>query len=334
MQGFASHGILSLMHPLFAIIIVNWNGKKDSREALQSLRSVKTPHITYLVDNGSTDNSLEELMGEFPEVDFIDAGANLGFAGGNNLAIRIAMQKGATLFFLLNNDTVVEPNILDAFLEAVREKPKGGIFGAKSFSYNAPKHIDHFGGIWKEEIGEFISIGRGKEDKGFDIMQSVDYVCGCAMVIKKELFEKIGLLDERFFLLWEESDFCFRARREGFEIWTVPKAHLYHKVSSSFEGKAQSHYYWWRGRLLFLKKNIPFSIRNKIYRCVMRDGWKEGRHFLVKGFLLLLCKLFYTKGYTKKRVKRWKRNRAALLAMIDFARNRFGRVGQRKKNPF
>ncbi len=312
------------MHPEVAIILVNWNGKKDSREALLSLRKVHTPSTVYLVDNGSTDHSIEELLPEFPEVVFLDAGKNLGFAGGNNLAIRFAMKKGASFFFLLNNDTIVDPHIVDAFLQAALQKPEGGIFGAKSFSYFDREHIDHFGGIWKEKWAEFVSIGKGKKDEGFDTMQKVDYVCGCAMFIRREVFEKIGLLDERFFLLWEESDFCMRAKRAGFEIWTVPKAHLFHKISSSFEGKVQSHYYWWRGRLLFLRKNVPFSLRSPSYQQLFRDGWKEGRHFFIKGVLLFLCRLLYPKGYTSKRVIRWKRNRAALLAMIDYARGKLG----------
>lgn len=315
-----------------AIIIVNWNGKKDTLECLRSLKA--KDHEIIVVDNGSTDNSLSVLMEAFPSISYIDAMDNLGFAAANNLGIQLAMKKGADLFFLLNNDTIVPADIIDQITRAIRQKPEGGIFGAKIFSYAERDKIDHFGGMWNPSLCEFESIGKNKKDVGFDAMQPVDYVCGCAMAIKKEVIEKIGFLEDKFFLLWEESDYCTRAKKAGFSIWTMPKVHVFHKISASFEGKAHSHYYWWRNRLLFLQRNFASQEKRKLFLTVMPDAIKEFRHFCIKGMLLFLFSFFSPKKCTATRISKWQCNKAACMGIWDFFRRSFGGPKQLKKNHF
>ena len=241
------------------VILLNWNGKRDTLECLESLRQVNYPRFqTVVVDNGSTDDSVAAIRAAYPDTPLFETHANLGFAGGNNVGIEWALKKKFQWILLLNNDTVVDPNFLKAFLAAAQERPQAKILGAKIYRYGERKRIDHLGGFWNPTIGEFESPASDQIDDGFgyEEMEQVDYVSGCALLMHRSVPEQIGLLEPRFFLYWEETDFCFRARRAKFEVWTAPQAHVYHKVSSSFTGgKPHMHYFWWRSRLLWIERN-------------------------------------------------------------------------------
>lgn len=295
------------------IILVNWNGKKDTLECLTSLKSVRCPHTTVVVDNGSTDDSIESIRREFPDVPIFETGENLGFAGGNNVALKFALKKGFEWILLLNNDTVVDPNFLGAFLEAA-EQSKAKILGAKIFTYDEKNTIDHLGGMWNPNIGEFVSL---KEDK----MQKVDYVCGAALFMHRSVPEQIGLLEPRFFLFWEETDFCCRARRRGFEVWTAPKAKVWHKISSSFTGgKPQMHYFWWRSRLLWMSRNLIGEEKREVYRnVIIPDLWKSLKHYLLRSLQNGIATLLF-----KKQTDKAIRNKAGLLGAIHYFRGKFG----------
>jgi GT2 family glycosyltransferase len=277
------------------VIVLNWNGKKDTLECLASLAKITAPPFqTVLVDNGSTDGSVQVIRRAYPRIPIIETGSNLGFAGGNNLGIEWALTKRAEWIFLLNNDTTVAPDLFSAFFNAVNKVPSAKILGAKIYRSRDPQRIDHLGGRWNPCIAEFESYGSGSLDDGlsFEAMSQVDYVCGAALFAHRSVFETIGLLEPRFFLFWEETDFCTRARKAGFEVWTAPQARVWHKVSSSFTGgKPQMHYFWWRSRLLWIERNCGRKEKKELYKkVILPELWKSARHYLLKSIQAFISK--------------------------------------------
>ena len=304
------------------IVLLNWNGKRDTIQCLRSLELVRGPHFQpIVVDNGSTDGSIEEIRGAFPTIPIFAMGANLGFAAGNNYGIEWALRKHAEWILLLNNDTTVAPDVLTEFLAAAKERPEAKILGAKILRMNDPERNDHLGGKWQPELGEFVSLAAGEVDTPYYDMEPVDYVCGAAMFIHRSVPEAIGLLEPRFFLFWEETDYCFRAKREGFEVWTAPRARVWHKVSSSFSGgKPHMHYFWWRSRLLWLSRNCTRQERKVLYKAVvLPELWKAARHYCLRGL-----QNFVTRTQDPKKIERVRRHKAACIGALDYFRKRFG----------
>lgn len=248
----------------------------------------------------------------------IETKKNLGFAEGNNVGIRYALEQGAEIFLLLNNDTVVDPDIVNAFSIALIQHPEVGIWGAKNYLFDSPTQLDHLGGIWNKKTGNFDLIGYRENGEGWQLTHDLDYVCGCSLLIKKEVIDAIGLLEPRFFLIWEEADFCNRAKKAGFSIRSCLEAKIWHKVSASFSGKPHTSYFWWRNRLLWIERN-----------CARPERWRL-RWAVIAPEVLKLTKLFLLKALqnwikpTDKRVAEQKRYRAALCGVRDYLLRRFG----------
>jgi GT2 family glycosyltransferase len=251
----------AFMTPKIAIVILNWNGKDDTLECLASVFKLDYPNFSVIVvDNGSTDGSVAAIRQDYPQVTLIETGRNLGYAGGNNVGIRYALDQNAEFIFLLNNDTIVSSNILTELISASKRFPEAGILGPKIYYYSKPEIIWSAGGYWDQAQQCFEQIGDGEIDKGqFDQETPTDFIVGCALFIKAECFHKIGLLDEGFFLNYEEIDFEYRAKQHGFKLLYVPKARLWHKVSSSFAGEHSplKTYFTYRNRLLWASRHLP-----------------------------------------------------------------------------
>ncbi len=251
-----------------AIVVLNWNGKQDSEKCLSSLEKLTYPHVEIIiVDNGSTDGSQELFRERFPNCTLLETGHNLGYAGGNNVGISYALKQGFDFFFVLNNDTVVDPQIVEAFLEGFESEPKAGILGGKIYLMDEPDRFDHFGGKWNKKTLSFDYVGYKELDdkRRWEEPLHLDYVCGAGIMIRRSVFESIGLLEPRFFLFWEETDFCFQARKAGFFVMTCPRAKLWHKVSASFTGgKPHAAYFFWRNRLLWIERNFS-GVRRLFY---------------------------------------------------------------------
>jgi GT2 family glycosyltransferase len=313
--------------PKVAIIILNWNGKKDTLACLHSVAAIDYLYATVVVvDNGSSDGSAEAIRSQFPSVILIENSENLGFAEGNNVGIRFALQTDAELILLLNNDTIVDPQILNAFTTTFATYPQAGILGAKIYLYDQMDTLDHWGGMWNPSTAQFDLIGlRQKEESAESLPQLLDYVCGAALIARRSVFEQIGLLEPQFFLIWEESDFCFRARRAGFATMTCPKACIYHKVSASFVGKPHSTYFWWRNRLLWIERNCSRKERIKLYwNTLIPDIAHLLKIRLLKvPQLAIRKKLHPYKDYRQQEEKLLK-NKAALHGVLDYTRRRFG----------
>ncbi|MBI2811769.1 MAG: glycosyltransferase family 2 protein, partial [Candidatus Melainabacteria bacterium] len=215
-----------------------------------------------LVDNGSSD-PLEEISG----VTLLKNATNLGFAEGNNVGIRYALEQGADAVLLFNNDAVADPGLLSAFVSAARINPQAGVFGAKIYFHEDPTVIWHAGGNIDLHTLRCYHEGHGATE-GWDTVRPIVYGCGCTLFVTKEAILRSGLMAPEFFLLWEEIDWCFRIRKAGLECLFVPTAKAWHKISRSFEGGARGplwQYYHFRNRLLFLKRNIPLSKRLRFY---------------------------------------------------------------------
>lgn len=313
--------------PKIAIIVLNWNGKSDTLACLESLKMLSYPHFeTIIVDNGSTDGSATAIREGFPQHQLIETGENLGFAEGNNVGMRQALQRGAELVLLLNNDTIVAADILERLVETYHAHPEAGILGAKIFLFDQRDTLDHLGGMWRSKTGTFEMVGHREDGLQWQHPEKLDYVCGAAFMIKRSVIETIGYLDKRFFLIWEESDFCYRARRAGFETLTCPHAHLWHKVSASFVGgKPHSTYFWWRNRLLWIEKNCSPIERLSLYmRVLIPDILHMLKIRLLKKIQLGVLKMFKPSADVKEREMKLLKNRAALCGIRDYFFRRFG----------
>ncbi len=250
-----------------SLVIVNWNGIADTQAALDSIKRL-APHDvsleTIVVDNGSTNNSVEILRKKYPWIELVTTGKNLGFTGGNNIGMHVAMEHGAEYIWLLNNDTIVDTHALqlvDAF-----DDPAVGIAGSKI--YFAPGREYHAARYKKSEHGKVFWYAGGLIDwdnmyashKGvdevdhgqYDDTTQTDFVTGCSMMIKREVVERIGVLDDRYYLYLEDLDYCLRAKKAGFALSYYPASRLWHVNAGSTGGAGNPlhEYYQTRNRLL------------------------------------------------------------------------------------
>ncbi|MBE2935977.1 glycosyltransferase family 2 protein [Anoxybacillus flavithermus] len=228
-----------------AIIILNWNAYDDTFECLKSLEHLTYPYFhVFLVDNASQDESFEKLQQDYKNgklnvpITFIQTGANLGFAGGNNVAIKEAYNQGYQYFWMLNNDTVVDPNALTPLVETLEKDRQVGIVGSKIYYYGTNK-IWFAGGKVNTWTGACAHIGFKEEDKGqYNQLKEVDYITGCSLCFRKEILETVGYMEEDYFLYYEETDWNLKSSNKGWKIVYIPNSAIYHKVSISSGGES------------------------------------------------------------------------------------------------
>jgi hypothetical protein len=244
------------MMPKVAVIILNWNGKDQTLDCLASLRQLDYPEYeVVVVDNASEDGSVQAVRVSYPEVTVIENRKNLGFAQGNNVGMKYALSS-ADYVLLLNNDTVVAPQFLKSLIGAAETDPQIGMAGPTIYYFDRPQIIWSAGGAIDWKHGSTRMLHLDEEDCGQLEAQPhpVDFVTGCALLIKASVIRQVGLLDPRFFAYYEETEWCVRAARAGFHILHVPQAHIWHKISAQArETSPLVHYYMTRNRLLFLK---------------------------------------------------------------------------------
>lgn len=243
--------------PQVVIIVLNWNGLNDTLECLESLSRLDYPvYEVMVVDNGSSDGSVSVIRERFPFVTVIENGENLGYVGGNNIGLRHVLAQGVDYALLLNNDTEVAPASLRLLVGAAEADPAVGIAGPTIYYYDQPQVIWSAGGAIDWRRGQTWMVGLNERDEGQfgQEPREVDFVTGCALLVKRAVLEQVGLLDERFFAYYEETEWCVRARRAGFKVVHVPRAHIWHKISPVAQADSPLvHYYMTRNRLLFLK---------------------------------------------------------------------------------
>ncbi len=257
--------------PKIAILILQWNRAADTLACIRSVRNISSSlYDLFIIDNGSRPEELALVKTAFPDLIYIENGQNLGFAAGYNQGLQIALGYGADYCLLLNNDTTVDSQLLHAFLSATEQYPEAGVLGAKIYFFDSPTDIWYAGGEVHSKTQRCYHIGCGESDldKRYDSIVDTSYVCGCALWIKKEVIEKVGLMDPHFFLLWEEIDWCWRIRQAGFRCLFVPQAKVWHKISTSFEGGNRGpmwQYFYFRNRLLFIRKHLTQVKRYRFY---------------------------------------------------------------------
>lgn len=271
--------------PKVSIIILNWNGKKDTIGCLESLKKITYNNYQIIVvDNGSEDGSPEEIQNKFSEVIVIRNKENLGFTGGNNVGIKYALKQGADYILLLNNDTLVEPNFLSELVD-VAECKNAGIVGPKIYYYSLPYILWSAGGNFISWIGKARTIGINKVDSPmYNILRKVFWLTGCAILVKKEVFEKIGILEELYFSNFEDLDFCYKARKAGYSIWYVPSSVIYHKVAQDWGGLDNPLYIYYqiRNNFFFIKRNIqqPYTLFSYLFLLFVSIVRRSAKLFL------------------------------------------------------
>ncbi len=245
------------LSPRVAIIVLNWNGRDDTLSCLASLRRLTYPACwVVVVDNGSGDGSIEAIRAEYSDIPLIETGGNLGYAGGNNVGLSWAVGQGADYALLLNNDTEVAPDFVNELVTVAEANPSVGIVGPTIYYFDRPEVIWSAGGAIDWTRGKTRMVGLDEADTGQFGRQPrpVDFVTGCALLIKSRIIQQIGMLDPRFFAYYEETEWCVRAARAGFATWHVPSAKVWHKISPEQRAASpQTHYYMTRNRLLFLR---------------------------------------------------------------------------------
>jgi len=296
--------------PRVVIIILNWNGLRDTIACLESLSRLDYPRYqVVVVDNGSTDGSAEAIREGFPDVALIKNGENLGFTGGNNVGLRYALAQGADYTLLLNNDTEVAPDFMVRLIVAAESDPSVGITGPTIYYYARPELIWSAGGMIDRLRGQTRMVGLNEQDAGqySTAPREVDFVTGCALLVKRAVMERVGLLDERFFAYYEEAEWCVRAQRAGFRIVHVPTAKIWHKIPlDARDHSPLVHYYMTRNRLLFLK--------------VTGAGWRAWLHTLVAEYARTLISWSVKPRWRHKREQR----RMMLQAIGDAWRGQWG----------
>ena len=240
------------LSPKVFIIVLNYNGKEVLKTCLLSLLEVEYPNLeVVLVDNNSSDGSFEEARRDFSRMNFIKNEENIGFAAGNNVGIKFALDRGADYVLLLNQDTKVFPDFLSKLVTAAEEDKTIGIVNPLVFGMTE-KEIWFSGG----KISWLKMKAYHDHDERSGGFYETEFLSGCSILMKKEVFAKIGLWDEDFFLYWEDADFSLRARKAGFRIGIVPESHIFH-FEKIAQPKASKVYWLVLSGLIFFKKNTP-----------------------------------------------------------------------------
>ena len=263
--------------PLVYIIVLTWNGKADTLECLKSLQNLSYPNARILVvDNASRDGTAEVIREAYPDTEIIVNASNLRFAGGNNAGIRHALENGAEYVLLLNNDTVVDREFLSRLVDAAEQDTAIGMAGPKIYYYSSPRQLWFAGGKIDWWQGWVSHVGIREQDHGqYDAVRAVDYLTACCLLVKKETVERIGLLDDHYFIYGEDADWCIRAQRTGYRLLFVPSAVIRHKLSVSSGGHLSWFKNWnkLKSQLRLMARyakpyhwlTIPFVLTGKIF---------------------------------------------------------------------
>lgn len=240
------------------IIVLNYNGENYLLRCLESLQKLSYSNkMIIVVDNHSADQSLEEAKKIFPHFTYLENEENYGFARGMNQGMQEALRGGAEAVWLFNNDAWTDREALTLLVaESVRYQ-EGVLLSPLIFDSETKR-------IWfgKGKINFFRMRAEHREPSGKELASAAypsEFLTGCALFITRTVIEKIGLLDERFFLYYEDADFCFRARKEGYPCLVVPRARIWHEEKSRLNPEKISHLVY--SGLLFFQKHSPRPFR-------------------------------------------------------------------------
>jgi GT2 family glycosyltransferase len=306
---------MSSITPKICIVILNWNGWEDTVDCVASCLKLTYATVTIIiVDNASTDGSESILHERFPDIRIIQTRTNLGYAGGNNVGIRHAFESGADYVWLLNNDTVVDPAALNEMVRVAEQDPRVGMLGPKILLHSRPEYLNCIGSTINLITGQPRLVGLGEKDDGrFDDIREMDTLSGCSLLVRKEVVDAVGLLDERFFLFYEETDWILRAKRAGYRMLYVPGAKIWHKVSASVGGHQSPL------MLYYMTRNNPLLMRQNV-------GALAFARFLIIYLCLVIPKKIINVLLLNKE-KRYQKMTAILKGLRDYFSGRFGVYG-------
>lgn len=271
----------SICNVYFSLIIPNWNGKVHLKECLDSVGwQTFTDFEAILVDNGSTDGSLDYAKVAFPEVRILPLPDNVGFAAGVNYGIEAAQGQ---FIVLLNNDTEVDPDWLKNLHAATREHPEIAIFASKLLNYYTRNTIDSAGDAVHLRSGPY-KIGEGDITDKYSERSVIFGACGGGGCYRRELFDQIGCFDEDFFAYFEDVDLSFRANWAGFRCMSVPEAVIYHKVGGTSDTSPAS-----KDRFDIMRRRNFIFLVIKNYPALFL--WKYSPYILTVHCLLFLVNL-------------------------------------------
>jgi GT2 family glycosyltransferase len=289
-----------------AALVVTWNRQNDVLDCIKSLtQSDYTCLRVYVVDNGSTDNTSDLVSKYFPSVVLIRSDRNLGFADGNNLGLDRILDDGTDAVFFLNDDAVVAHDTLKKLVPFLCDDGVG-IVCPKILVYGADDVIWAAGGIVDSKTGIARQRYYGEKDLGqADEQTDVDYAVGCAMLVKSEVIRNVGKLDSRYYMYYEEAEWCRRIRNNGYRIVYVPTSKVWHKVSIGETGRNNAPYYFSRNRLLYLRAGGVSEI--KVAWFATLDILRDAIAHAVNG--------------------RIHESRLLVRGILDYYKNNFGRIG-------
>lgn len=265
------------MKPSVAIILVNYNGFSDTVECIKSLQNIYYEKYTiYVIDNASTQKPREDEL-QFIKNNsvYIEERNNLGFSGGNNVGIKLALERDFDYILLLNNDTVVENDFLDILVDVSLANPNAGIVGGKIKYFSNPELIWFGGGFFDKSTGiaDHEKYNQIDGDDGVEI-RKISFMTGCLMLIPQKVIKEVGLLDDSYFLYAEDADFSCRVINKGFDILYCNRSIIYHKVSASTGVLSDNiTYYMTRNNLFLVKKYCinPGSVLLKFMIKAIKD---------------------------------------------------------------
>lgn len=289
------------MNPKIGIVTVLYNSETVLEEFFATLsEQTYTNFILYVVDNKSPDNSLAlskklATIYSFSTV-IIENNENSGVAGGNNLGILKALADGCDTILLSNNDVVLQPETIEKLIEGMYAHKTNMV--VPKIYFHGTNQIWTAGGCFLPFRGGVAHIGALEEDKGqYNEPKSIDYAPTCFMLVQKEVFERAGIMDEKYFVYWDDTDFVYRALKKKETLWYIPNSVVHHKESTSTgKGSKFKVYYMKRNLIYFARKNfafpyafyvICFNIAEHVFKHIFRwkyDLWKEGIRGFKDGF--------------------------------------------------
>ncbi|MBC8262927.1 MAG: glycosyltransferase family 2 protein [Anaerolineales bacterium] len=299
------------------LIVLTWNQRGLTLECLESLAALNYPTNQLqivVVDNGSTDETTRAVRDNYPAVIVLENSENLGYAGGNNVGIRYALAQGADYICILNNDVTVAPDFLPPLLAAFQRHADLGIVTPLVAEMTNPQLVWALGAVVDWQTGTVRRLHAGESVSALRASTpfEVDIASGAAMLAKREVFEHVGLLDEAFYLYFEETDWCLRVRQAGYRILAVPSLVVWHKVSATLGHTSPViDYYMLRNHLRFIARHWSGLTR---------------LHLLAR---TLLREIRTIAAYTAKPHggKRLPHRNARLLALRDAMLGRWGKMG-------
>lgn len=246
--------------PSVALVVVNWNTYGYTKSCIEQAAKLNYPNFeVLLVDNGSTDGSGERLHAEFPHITYLPNERNLGFTGGNNRGIDVALERGFTYVFLLNNDTYFDVGFLDPLVAHLEQYPLTGAVQPLIYESNGAKGVWHAGGLFNRFTGKTTSIKRSVD---LNAPYPSEWLTGCAFLVRSSVIRQVGALRDAYFAYFEDVDWSFRIRHAGYTLAIVPESVLHHEVSASTKAKTKqkegflspaAHYLNVRNQFLLLK---------------------------------------------------------------------------------